>query len=397
MTTGWSGVAFIPNKLNDQEPEISKSQFPIALVRSHQYNYSETFIEDHVNFLSENLTLIYGFPFPRFVEKNQSILSQSTEKNLVEAMASGSGISTQLWDNYSQELAIYLKASKAKVVLLESGLMASFFYRACEMADLPYVVHFHGVDAFGKEILSQWKTHYKNFFRTASKLIVVSQAMREQLIRLGASLDKIVLAPYGVSVNLSELASPANAPPQFVAVGRFVDKKAPQLTLQAFSLVYREIPNSRLIMVGDGPLLKLCQQWVNQNGLSDAVIFAGVQTRRIVSSLMASSRAFVQHSLTASNGDSEGLPLAILEAGAHGLPVVSTRHAGIPDAVLEGKHGFLVDEGDIQGMSKSMLLLANDPDLAGIMGLAYRKQILEHFSRKMSIGRLQHLLSSLIS
>lgn len=389
-----SAMKAIPsNFINQSDSEIIKSELPIVIVRSHFHNYSETFIEDHINFISEKLTLIYGWPFPRYSIKNQSVVSKKTEKKLASAIKSGGGISNQLWNEYSQDLAFYLKKCDVKVALLESGVMGSFFYRACEILGLPYVVHFHGVDAFGKEILLQWQEHYKNFFRTAAKLIVVSKAMRAQLLRLGAPADKIVLGPCGVSLDLPELADPANAAPQFIAVGRFVEKKAPLNTLQAFAITHKAIPEARLIMVGDGPLLKPCKQWVNQNGLSDVVFLAGARSRRVVSALMAESRAFVQHSLTASNGDSEGMPVAILEAGAHGLPVISTRHAGIPDAVLEGKHGFLVNEGDIQGMAEYMIRIANEPEQAGIMGVAYREQIAKNFSREKSISRLQNVLS----
>ena len=83
---------------------------------------------------------------------------------------------------------------------------------------------------------------------------------------------------------------------------------------------------------------------------------------------MARARVFVQHSVVAEDGDHEGLPLAILEAGAHGLPVVATRHAGIPDAVREETDGFLVDEGDVQAMAVAMYRLAQDAALAARMG-----------------------------
>ena len=122
-------------------------------------------------------------------------------------------------------------------------------------------------------------------------------------------------------------AQPLDAQPVFLSVGRFVAKKAPHKTLQAFEAVYQSA-GSAPHMVGEGPMLKKCKAWVQQQGIQEAVTFAGVQSRRSVSRLMARARVFVQHSVVAEDGDHEGLPLAILEAGAHGLPVVATRHAG---------------------------------------------------------------------
>jgi glycosyltransferase involved in cell wall biosynthesis len=108
--------------------------------------------------------------------------------------------------------------------------------------------------------------------------------------------------------------------------------------------------------------------------------------------MMRRARAFVQHSVRTSYGDSEGTPVAVLEAGASGLPVVSTRHAGIKDVVIEGETGFLVDEGDIEGMAAHMLTLARDADLAGRMGRRAREHVAANFSMEQHIARLAEVL-----
>ncbi|MCX6938741.1 MAG: glycosyltransferase [Verrucomicrobia bacterium] len=372
--------------------EVDPSDLPVLLVRSHEFNYSETFLEDHVAHISQNLTLLYGWPFPRFTKGGVSVLKPSVEKS-IQAVISGGKITAETWHAYISDLARFIVGSGVKAALLESGLMGSFLHEACTAAKVPFVVHFHGVDAFGRELLERWLPHYRKFFATAHRVVGVSHAMCAQLVALGAPKERVLHAPYGVAVNLPSLARPAEAAPQFVAVGRFVEKKAPLNTVQAFARVWREVPEARLVMIGDGPLLATCQQWAQANGIADAVTFAGVQTREEVSRHMAASRCFVQHSVVASNGDSEGLPLAVLEAGAHGLPVVSTRHAGIPDAVIEGEHGYLVAEGDVAGMAAAMLRFARDPALAARLGAAYRERVVAQFSRKVSIERLQRLLA----
>jgi len=75
------------------------------------------------------------------------------------------------------------------------------------------------------------------------------------------------------------------------------------------------------------------------------------------------------------------------------LPVISTRHGGIPDAVVHGKHGILVDEKDEEAMAEAMLKLANDPQLAGQMGRSYRCRIVENFSRNRSMSGLRQIIS----
>jgi len=385
---GWAGLAFKPAESTIARDVFERGDTRICLVRSHAHNYSETFIQDHVDYLSENLEVVYGHPYPRMGLDGQPVFSEDRLKALQENFDAN-----QKERIYDEALADYFERRGFSVVLAESGLMGSFIYRACEIAEVPFVVHFHGADAFIHSLLDQLRPHFDRFFHSASALVVVSRAMREQLLRLGAPEDKIILGPYGVSIAQTALADPKNAPPIFVAVGRFVEKKSPHLTIKAFEKVWKEVPEARLVMVGDGPLLSHCKTLVEALGLDDAVTFTGVFSRRAVSRLMQTSRCFVQHSVIASNGDSEGLPLAVLEAGAHGLPVVATRHAGIPDAVIEGEHGFLVDEHDVDGMAGAMLRMARDPDLAGKMGRAYRERIEKHFTRAHAVQRLQVILA----
>jgi glycosyltransferase involved in cell wall biosynthesis len=234
-------------------------------------------------------------------------------------------------------------------------------------------------------------------FREAAAVIAVSRAMERKLISLGAPPQKVHYNPYGVDCREFAGADPATAPPLFVAVGRFVEKKAPDLTLQAFAEVRRAVPEARLRIVGDGPLLERCRELVIDLGIADTVTFLGAQPHSVVREEMRRARCFVQHSVEATSGDSEGTPVSVLEAGASGLPVVATRHAGIPDVVAEGHTGFLVDEHDVAGMASHMLQLARDPVLAGKLGQAASRRIQESFSKDQSLNRLWAIIESSIT
>ena len=118
----------------------------------------------------------------------------------------------------------------------------------------------------------------------------------------------------------------------------------------------------------------------------------GAQSPEVIQEQMRSARCFVQHSIVAPSGDSEGTPVAIIEAGATGLPVISTRHAGIPDVVLEGETGFLVDEHDVKGMTEHMIRMLNDPQLAGQMGARAQDRIRTTFSREVSLEKLWNII-----
>jgi len=148
----------------------------------------------------------------------------------------------------------------------------------------------------------------------------------------------------------------------------------------------------RLVMAGDGPLWESTRSLARALGTDGAVEFPGVITQDQVAERMRTARAFVQHSMTTRDNDHEGTPLSILEAMASGLPVVSTRHGGIPDVVEHEVHGLLSTEGDTEGMSAHLLRLANDPAWAARMGAAGRERAMRDHQLADSLRRLRTIL-----
>jgi glycosyltransferase involved in cell wall biosynthesis len=220
--------------------------------------------------------------------------------------------------------------------------------------------------------------------------------MRSKLISLGAIPHKVHVIACGVDCKQFVGSEPAKTPPLFLAVGRFVEKKGPDLTIAAFAQVYRELPEAQLRMVGNGELFERCRSLAKEMKIDHAVTFLGAQPHKVVSEEMRRARCFVQHSIEARSGDCEGTPLSILEAGASGLPVISTRHAGIPDVVAEGETGFLVDERDVSGMAAHMLRIAREPELAGTIGNAARHRIESNFTMEQSLERLWAVIAECI-
>jgi glycosyltransferase involved in cell wall biosynthesis len=259
------------------------------------------------------------------------------------------------------------------------------------------VVHFRGSDASSESKFRRLEQRYRQLMQVASGFIVKSIPMRSTLQSLGAPTDRVLISPSGADAALFRGAAPETAPPTFLAVGRFVPKKGPLLTLAAFECLRRQLPEAlasacRLVMVGDGPMLEEAKRLVHQESLTTHVRFAGVLSPAEIAALMRQVRGFVQHSLVAPDGDSEGSPVAVMEAQLSGLPVVATRHAGIPEVVMDGSTGLLVDEGDVQGMANAMAQLVLDPQLAARLGAAGQERMSLNFTVEHHLAAVSTLL-----
>lgn len=359
----------------------------LCIITPDKNAYSETFIHAHITKLPAKIKVLYGGAYPQFQDDGKRLLEYPFWLKLKRVVSKWA---LNLSEDALRDQAFirFIKMNHIQAVLAEYGPTGAAISEVCKEAAVPLVVHFHGYDAYEYKTLDRFKEGYQKMFKNASAIVAVSNDMEQQLLSLGVPKEKIHLNSYGIDLEKFSGADPSKAAPVFVAVGRFVDKKAPHLTILAFHKVWQKHPEAKLAMIGEGELWEACKQLSLSLGLNGSINFLGKCSSEQVSDVMKGARAFVQHSLRPSSGDSEGTPVGILEAGASGLPVVSTRHAGIKDAVVEGETGFLVDERDVEGMSKGMLKLCEDPALAGKLGRAAKEHIRAHYSMDKSIGNL---------
>ena len=360
----------------------------LCVITPYYPTVSETFIRGHVERLPAKTVLIHGWP-PAVGDA--PVLSWPVRV--------GYKLHKRLARNGStgETTAAYVTAFRRfrpDVVLAEYGPTGVDVMEACRRANLPLVVHFHGYDASRREVLETYAEAYVELFRQAAGIVAVSREMQRRLISLGAPAEKVHYNPCGVDCREFVGADPKNSSPTLLAVGRFVEKKGPKLTLQAFGRALSQAADARLRMIGDGPLLDECRQLIAELQIGHAVELLGAQPPSVVQHEMRHARAFVQHSIEASDGDCEGTPVGILEASASGLPVIATRHGGIPDVVIDGETGLLSDERDVSRMSENILRLLRDPQLASVLGTAARARIEAHFSQTQSDQRLWSIINA---
>jgi glycosyltransferase involved in cell wall biosynthesis len=363
----------------------------IALISPNKSPYSETFIQAHKNLLNAEVKYYYNGLLPCCLEgvgqlqPTRSYLALRRICTLLHYRAD---------TTFQEDLLIAsFKKNKIDKVYAEYGPTAVAVLNVCKKNNLPLIVNFHGYDSSVGYILSQNREKYLRVFDYAQSIVAVSKHMVNALIGLGADKDKIVYAPYGPQDSFFNI-QPLYSEPTFVAVGRFVNKKAPYYTMLAFFKVLKMFPDAHLFFAGDGSLLNACQNIVRYHRCESSIIFLGSVEPCALQKLYERALGFVQHSITADDGDMEGTPVAVLEASAAGLPVISTEHAGIPDVVIHGQTGLLVREHDVDGMAANMIRLLEDRNYAISLGQRGREYVKDNFSMNKHIGILNALIDA---
>lgn len=367
----------------------SERALRIVIASPAENAWSETFIAAHIDRLHKVDLLVSGGVPPRNTSHGPPLARTNGLGGYLDRLMGKrfGGVPGLI----RHRLAERLRAERPDVVLAEYGNMGAEILPSCEAARIPLVVHFHGFDAHRNDYVARYG-NYAELFRYASALVVVSRAMEQRLLELGAPREKVIYNCYGIDVDRFVPGRPDQAPPHFLAIGRFAEKKAPQLTIEAFSRVVAQRPEARLTMVGQGRLWERCKQLVQERGLQNSVDLCGVKRPAEIVELFHRSRAFVQHSVVTESNDHEGTPLAVLEAMATGVPVVSTRHAGINDVVAHGERGLLCAEHDVEGMAAHMIALIDEPSRALAMGVAGRAYVEVAHRVEVQVANLQRIL-----
>jgi colanic acid/amylovoran biosynthesis glycosyltransferase len=356
----------------------------IAIFSPSQNPYSETFIQAHKNHLKGNIFYYYG------IGSNIKLEHGTLNNNLLYNLFC-KFFKKPNYYVWKAKILKSLRGNKIDSILIEYGTHAHHLLPLLRELEIPFVVHFHGYDASVNKVIENCNS-YKEVFNLASKVVVVSTLMKQKIETMDCAKNKIILATYGPNDLFFDI-KPTFSKKQFIAIGRFVDKKAPYLLILAFSKVVAKYPNYVLKIAGDGFLLNACKNIVTHLDIENNVQFLGVVTPEEYRSELQNSLAFVQHSITADNGDMEGTPLAVLEASAAGVPVVSTYHAGIPDVIIHEQTGLLCEEKDVQKMADNMIKLIENKELAIKLGTNGKLRIQNEFNMTLHISKIQNTLS----
>jgi colanic acid/amylovoran biosynthesis glycosyltransferase len=201
--------------------------------------------------------------------------------------------------------------------------------------------------------------------------LAMSNDMRDDLVSLGCPPEKIRVHYHGINLQrFPRLVRPA-APEtvRVLFVGSLGDeRKGVEDVIRAFAQAAHDRPHLELRLVGTGRLQDRFAALARELGVAGRVAFAGYVQHPELWREYQAAQIFCHPSVTPPDGDKEGIPGTIVEAMATGLPVVTTRHAGIPEMALDGEHGFVVAEHDVAALARGIGRLADDPELRTRLG-----------------------------
>jgi colanic acid/amylovoran biosynthesis glycosyltransferase len=366
------------------------SNLRVSLVSPNAITYSETFIHAHRQ-INANIFYYYGGVVPNQLEGVGYI--GKTKWDIFICYL----IRLIKLDSFTPSEAAFarsLRKNKIDVIFAEYGLTGAALVKVCKLVKIPLITMFHGYDASVRSLITNYRIRYNELFRYSSKIIVVSKVMKERIVTLGCPPEKILITQCAPDDMFYDISPTFSEPLSFVAIGRFVNKKAPYYSVLAIKKVAERYPNVKLYFAGQGELHETVQNLITYFKLEKNIKLLGIISPEEFRTLLKKVTGFIQHSITAADGDMEGTPVTVLEASAAGIPVIATRHAGIPDVIINGETGLLVDEHDVDGMASQIIKLIENPDIAEAMGRKGKENIRMNFSMEKHLGIIKSSLEA---
>jgi len=370
--------------------------------RSDLLHRSETFIKEQVIALTKWTPVLVGY---RKVEHGLDLTG--VDVRILPGLGTGRWRRLRLrlcqWFGIAHAPTVRaLHAVGASLIHVHFGTDAVNVWPSVHKLGLPTLVTLHGYDI---NIYREWweagkggllmRTYPRRLLRMAKApnvhFIAVSKAIARRAIQYGIPEGKITVAYIGVD---TARFKPGGLPlgkrrKRILFVGRMVEKKAPLLMIRAYAEVRKEISGVELVMIGDGPLLGAAKHLADE--LAAPVEFLGSCSSDEVLAQLNEAKVFCLPSVTAANGDAEGLPISIMEALACGVPVITSARGAVGEIIVDGINGFTFLEGTLSGLTDRIFeILTND-----FFFLRRTSQAMMHLDFAYSISTTSKNLSSI--
>lgn len=261
--------------------------------------------------------------------------------------------------------------------------------------DIPSVTIFHGYDVSMLLRDERWIERYRTLFDFSTHLVSVSDAGRQRLIDIGCPADKVSTVHLGVDVTrfaCRRQRGRRRHPRRVLMVARLTEKKGVDTAIRAIARAREDEPALTLRIIGEGECRPDLEALARALDVEDAVELLGALPPERVRLELAACDLLVQPSVTAADGDREGIPVALMEAMASGVPVIASRHSGIPELVVHGQTGLLAGERDSDELAEHIVSIVRDRSLRLGLSRRARVHVEESFNLVPQARRLGNLL-----
>jgi glycosyltransferase involved in cell wall biosynthesis len=358
----------------------------VAIFRKRLLSYSETFIADQARFLPRFEPVFCGFhrdtsgldlleDSPRVLLDDHSRLPALAKIGLRSGLG-GAGRWIDTLRSHDPDL-IHAHFFNDGVDAVKLGARLQ----------LPVVTTVHGHDITKHENAVAQSRANRRFFERVDRVIAVSEFIAAAALQRGCPENKLVQHYIGIDLDKFSQAKQESEQPSLLFVGRLVEKKGCTYLLQAMERLLPRFPELRLTVIGEGSLKSRLQREADERRLE--VDFTGAASAAEIRRQLAQCWVFVAPSVTASDGDTEGLGMVFLEAQALQTPVASFRSGGLVEAVDENRTALLCAEKDVAGLAANIGDLLDNPALRHNMGVEGRKRVEQNFDIRKQCASLE--------
>ncbi len=266
---------------------------------------------------------------------------------------------------------------------------ALFAYQLSILTGLPYSVTLHAHDLYIHQVMLGEK------LGNAETVVTISEHNREMIKRLYPDVaDKIEVVHCGVDVSTiaPRSASPMNEPPRVAVVAGLREYKGHAYLIEAHKILQERGVDLKIDIVGDGPLREGLEAMVANSSVADKIVFHGARPVDEAIKIVSQADAFALPSVVLDNGRKDGIPVALMEAMALRVPVISTRVSGIPELVEHEVTGLLADERDAVGLADALERMLTDHDLRERLADAGRQRVVDQFDLRQTVNSMDRII-----
>ena len=271
-----------------------------------------------------------------------------------------------------------------------SALRKGFIARFARLVRVPCVVHDHNVQKYFNETSRAMRWWIRGTFRRANAVVTITDREREFVRSLTAAPVETVRNAIYLPAPIGRPLAATDQNVHFLFLGKLMEAKGIFDLLEAFALLSRTNRAISLTLAGNGAVERV-REWARTRNLQDRIEVPGWVEGEEKDRLLRAADVVVLPSYK------EGLPVAVIEAMAYGLPVIAAAVGGIPEMVVENETGLLVKPRDVNGLVEAMRRLASDPQMRHRFGFAARKKAEDSYSLPSVCARLKEIYRKLVA